>query len=243
MTNRDIFINSDMGEGLGLHSFGNDEQLMEIVDVANLACGFHAGDPQIMAGTVRKAMAAGVKVGSHPGLPDLVGFGRRRMALTADEVENLITYQTGALRAFLDAAGGSLNHIKPHGALWGMLADDDELMRGAARAVKRFGVPFFGLSGTAHQRVCEAEGIEFVREMYVDMNYNGDGSLALVRVAHQTDPQAAADRVRKALAGEPIEAVDGSQITLEFDSVCVHSDSRNAVDVARAVRAVLNATH
>lgn len=228
-----------MGEGLGLHAFGSDAALMPLLDFANVACGFHAGDPQVMAATVELARSAGTAVGSHPGLPDLSGFGRRRMALTPDEVENLIVYQTGALTGYLRRAGLPLSHIKPHGALWGMLAEDDDLMRAAARAVRVFDVPFFGLAGTAHERICAEADIEFVAELYVDMDYNPDGTLALVRSAHLTDPAAAAQRVASALAGEPIAAIDGSPLTLRFDTVCIHSDAPNSVDVARSVRAVL----
>ncbi|WP_341940206.1 5-oxoprolinase subunit PxpA [Microbacterium sp. LWH10-1.2] len=236
-----VLINSDMGEAFGLHTFGNDPELMRIIDLANIACGFHAGDPGVMHDTVALAKDHGVRIGAHPGLPDLVGFGRRRMALRPDEVESLILYQTGALLGFLMAADVPLNHIKPHGALWGMLAGDDELMRAAARAVRAFDVPFLGLAGTAHERVCAEEGVPFVGELYVDMDYNSDGTLALVRAAHRTDPEAAADRVVTALRGERIAAIDGSLIDVRFQSVCVHSDAPNSPDVARAVRAVVDA--
>ncbi|GAA1137700.1 LamB/YcsF family protein [Microbacterium natoriense] len=236
-----VLINSDMGEAFGLHTFGNDPELMRIIDLANIACGFHAGDPGVMHDTVALAKDHGVRIGAHPGLPDLVGFGRRRMALRPDEVESLILYQTGALLGFLMAADVPLNHIKPHGALWGMLAGDEELMRAAARAVRAFDVPFLGLAGTAHERVCAEEGVPFVGELYVDMDYNSDGTLALVRAAHRTDPEAAADRVATALRGERIAAIDGSLIDVRFQSVCVHSDAPNSPDVARAVRAVVDA--
>lgn len=240
-TQERVLINSDMGEAFGLHSFGNDPDLMQIIDLANVACGFHAGDPGVMRETVGLAKEHGVLIGSHPGLPDLVGFGRRRMTLRPDEVESLILYQTGALVGFLLAADLPLNHIKPHGALWGMLADDADLMRAATRAVRAFDVPFLGLAGTQHEKICAEEGIPFIGELYVDMNYNADGTLALVRAAHRTDPQAASDRVAAALRGEPIAAVDGSLIDVRFGSVCVHSDSPNAPDVARAVRATIDA--
>lgn len=236
-----VLINSDMGEALGLHTFGNDQELMRVIDLANVACGFHAGDPGVMHDTVALAKENGVHIGAHPGLPDLVGFGRRRMTLRPDEIESLILYQAGALLGFLKAADVPLTHIKPHGALWGMLAGDDDLMRAAARAVKVFDVPFLGLAGTAHERVCAEEGVPFVGELYVDMDYNPDGTLALVRAAHRTDPAAAADRVATALRGEPITANDGSGIEVRFQSVCVHSDASNSPDVARAVRAVVDA--
>jgi UPF0271 protein len=236
-----VLINSDMGEAFGLHSFGNDPELMQIIDLANIACGFHAGDPGVMRETVALAKDNGVLVGSHPGLPDLTGFGRRRMAMRPDEVEALILYQTGALLGFLHAVGLPLNHVKPHGALWGMLAGDADLMRAAAGAVRVFDVPFVGLAGTQHEFVCDEMGVPFIGELYVDMDYNADGTLALVRAAHQTEPSSASDRVATALRGEPIAAIDGSLIDVRFQSVCVHSDSPNAPDVARAVRAVIDA--
>lgn len=235
-----VLLNSDMGEGLGLHEFGNDEELMRIIDVANVACGFHAGDPDVMNRTVALAAEHGVAVGSHPGLPDVVGFGRRRMVLRPDEVESIILYQTGALTAFLGKHGLTLNHIKPHGALYGMLAGDEELMQAAAGAALQYGVPFYGLAGTAHEEVCRAMGVEFVPELYVDLNYGPAGELLIQRRPVPTDPAAAAERVRRALAGEPVLAVDGTELNIPFRSVCVHSDAPNSTAVASAVLAVLD---
>lgn len=234
-----VLLNSDMGEGLGLHEFGNDEELMRVIDVANVACGFHAGDPDVMNRTVALAAEHGVAVGSHPGLPDVVGFGRRRMVLSPDEVESIILYQTGALTAFLGKHGLTLNHIKPHGALYGMLAGDEELMQAAAGAARQYGVPFYGLAGTAHEEVCRAMGVEFVPELYVDLNYGPAGELLIQRRPVPTDPTAAAERVRRALAGDPVLAVDGTELDIPFRSVCVHSDAPNSTSVASAVRAVL----
>ena len=238
-TPRRVLLNSDMGEGLGLHEFGNDDALMRIIDVANVACGYHAGDPDVMNRTVALAAEHGVAVGAHPGLPDVVGFGRRRMVLSPGEVESIILYQTGALAAFLAKHGLELNHIKPHGALYGMLAGDDELMQAAAGTAKQFGVPFYGLAGTAHESVCRAMGVEFVPELYVDLNYGPAGELLIQRRPAPTDPVAAAERVRRALAGQPILAVDGTELDISFQSICIHSDAPNSVAVATAVRAVL----
>lgn len=234
-----VILNSDMGEGLGLHEFGNDDALMRIIDVANVACGYHAGDPDVMNRTVALAAEHGVAVGAHPGLPDVVGFGRRRMVLSPGEVESIILYQTGALTAFLAKHGLELNHIKPHGALYGMLASDEELMQAAAGTAQQFGVPFYGLAGTAHESVCQAMGVEFVPELYVDLNYGPAGELLIQRRPAPTDPVAAAERVRRALAGQPILAVDGTELDISFQSICIHSDAPNSVAVATAVRAVL----
>lgn len=235
-------LNSDLGESFGLHSFGNDLELMAIIDIANVACGFHSGDPDTMAATVEAAAEHGVRVGAHPGLPDLVGFGRREMKLTASEVENLIMYQVGALTASLQKYGMELNHIKPHGSLYGMLARDAELMTAAGKVAAMYGVPFYGLAGTEHQKVCESLGIPFVSELYVDLNYGPDGQLLIQRRPEPTDPQAAADRVRRVLREGVVEAVDGTLLSIDFHSICVHSDSPNSVEVATAVRAALT-TH
>lgn len=229
-----------MGESFGLHSFGNDPALMSIIDVANVACGFHSGDPNTMDETVALAKQHGVKVGAHPGLPDLAGFGRREMKLTAEEVEAIIRYQVGALSGFLTKYDMPLNHIKPHGSLYGMLARDEDLMLGAVNVAKDYGVAVFGMAGTAHQRVAEREGVEFVGELYVDLDYNADGGLIILRQPHETLVTAAADRARRALETGTILANDGSEIPMVFGSICVHSDTPNAVEVAQAVRDVLD---
>lgn len=230
-----------MGEAYGRHSFGNDERLMAIIDVANVACGFHSGDPDVMDATVALAAAHGVLVGAHPGLPDTVGFGRREMKLTPDEVEALIRYQVGALSGFLVKYSLPLNHIKPHGSLYGMLSRDDELMRAAARVAADYGVPIFGLSGTAHERIASEAGIGFVSELYVDLNYDASGGLLIQRAPAPTDPAAAAARVTRALADGTVLASDGTPFATTFQSVCVHSDAANSVSVAEAVRGALSA--
>jgi UPF0271 protein len=235
------FINSDMGESFGLHSFGNDESLMALIDVANVACGFHSGDPDAMEATVALAKAHGVRVGAHPGLPDLVGFGRREMKLTADEVESLIRYQVGALVGFLEKHSLPLNHIKPHGSLYGMLSRDEELMLGAVKVAKTYGVPIFGIAGTAHQRVAEREGVQFVGELYVDLDYNNQGGLIILRRPGHTNIERAAERVTRVLKDGIVLADDGSELTIDFDSICVHSDTPNATEIAGVVRSIVNA--
>jgi UPF0271 protein len=236
----DVLINSDMGEALGLHSFGNDEALMQLIDVANVACGFHSGDPDTMDTTVALAKQHGVRVGAHPGLPDIVGFGRREMKLTSEEVESMIRYQVGALRGFLDKYEMPLNHIKPHGSLYGMLARDEALMLAATNVAKTYGVPVYGVAGSAHQRVAEREGVEFVGELYVDLNYNSEGELIILRRPERTDPEAAADRVRRALVDGTVASIDGTLLEISFGSICVHSDTPNSPEVARAIRETLS---
>jgi UPF0271 protein len=236
-----LFINSDMGESFGLHSFGNDESLMPLIDVANVACGFHSGDPEAMETTVALAKAHGVRVGAHPGLPDLVGFGRREMKLTPEEVESLIRYQVGALVGFLEKHSLPLNHIKPHGSLYGMLSRDEDLMLGAVKVAKTYGVPIFGIAGSAHQRVAEREGVQFMGELYVDLNYNNQGGLIILRRPGHTDVERAAERVRRVLKDGVVLADDGTELKIEFQSICVHSDTPNATEIAQAVRETLDA--
>ena len=236
-----VTINSDMGESYGIHSFGNDEALLPLVDTANVACGFHAGDPVGIHRTVAAAVAAGVTVGAHPGLPDPVGFGRRRMELLPEEVGDLLRYQVGALVAFLDAEGAALDHLKPHGALYGMLARDEELMDAACDVALQYGVPVYGMAGTAHERVALRRGVGFVAEFYVDLGYRADGSLVIERRPHATPPDLAAERARLALEEGVVVAVTGERLPVRVDSICVHSDTPNAVDVAAAVRRVVPA--
>ena len=237
----DVLVNSDMGESLGLHSFGHDADLMPLLDVANVACGFHSGDPTVMDETVRLAAEHGVAVGAHPGLPDLVGFGRREMKLTPDEVESIIRYQVGALRGFLAKYDLPLNHIKPHGSLYGMLARDESLMAAAARVARTEGVPVYGMAGTAHERVAEAEGVAFVPELYVDLDYNAEGGLVILRRTIPLYTQVVAERVRRALTTGTVEADDGTELRIPFRSICIHSDTENCAAIAAAVRATITA--
>ena len=234
-----VSLNSDMGESYGIHSFGHDEVLLPLVDTVNVACGFHAGDPVGMRQTVAAAAAAGVTIGAHPGLPDAVGFGRREMKLFPEEVREIVRYQVGALKAFLDAEGVALDHIKPHGSLYGMVGRDEELMDGVCDVAVQYGVPVFGMAGTAHERVAERRGVGFVAEFYVDLDYRADGTLVIARRPKPTPPDLAAERARVALADGVTHADTGERLLMRFDSICVHSDTPNAPEVAAAVRGVL----
>lgn len=234
-------VNSDMGEGIGLHRFGNDPELLQIVDLANVACGFHAGDPDIMSATVAAAVAHDVAIGAHPSLPDQWGFGRRAMVLTPEEVESLVRYQVGALTGFLLQHGADLHHLKPHGSLYGMVAKDPALMEAVAAVAADHGVTVLGLAGTAHESVCAERGVPFVAELYVDLDYDAEGGLIIQRTPRATEPQAAADRVARALTEGIVRAEDGTELPTRFDSVCVHSDAPGAPAVARAVREAIDA--
>lgn len=230
-----------MGESFGIHVFGNDEALAELVDTANVACGFHSGDPTGIHKTVATVLAAGATVGAHPGLPDLVGFGRREMKLFPDEAEDLVRYQVGALLAFLKAEGGQLDHIKAHGSLYGMTARDAELAEAIARVAADYGVPVFGMAGTEHETAAKKVGIPFVAEFYVDLGYRADGSLIIARQPHTTPVDEARDRATRAVTKGTAVAVTGEEFPVRVDSICVHSDTPNAVEVATAVRDALSA--
>lgn len=234
-----VTINADMGESIGIHSFGNDERLLEFVDTINVAGGMHAGDPSSIASIVQLAVEAGVSVGAHPGLPDLVGFGRREMVLTAAEARDLVRYQVGAVSAFVSSAGARLHHIKPHGALFGMMARQPEIMNALCDVALDFGVPVFGLSGTLHEQVALERGVEFVAEYYVDLDYLDDGNVTVNRVGATRDLDEVADRARRALDHGVTTAVSGCEIQVRVDSFCVHSDLPNAVAVAERVRSVI----
>lgn len=234
-----ISINADMGEGVGIHSFGHDDALFRLVDTVNVACGMHAGGPQQMAETAAKALAADVSVGAHPGLPDLAGFGRRRMDLTAREVRDLVLYQVGAMTAFLRDTGAALHHIKPHGALYGMVAEDELLMEAVCDVAELYGVPVFGLSGTMHEHVARRRGVAFVAEFYVDLDYADDGTLVLARRGAERDLQEVEERARRALDDGVTLSTSGREIRVTVDSLCVHSDLPNAPMVAQQMRSLL----
>jgi len=221
-----------MGEGFGLYRLADDEALMPFIDLANVACGFHAADPTIMHETVRLAKKHAVKVGAHPSLPDLQGFGRRAMVISPAEVTDLVTYQIGALKAFLDVENVRLNHVKPHGALYGMAARDEKIAGAIADAVLPFGLPVLGMAFTAHETVYRDKGIELIPEFYADLEYDGDGNLILSRVHDAVDPAKAAARVQRVMREHVVTTTDGKDIPVKAATVCVHSDTPSAVAIA-----------
>lgn len=230
-----LAINCDMGESFGLYKMGDDEGIMPYITVANVACGFHASDPVVMHKTVRLAKENGVKVGAHPSLPDLQGFGRREMKMDPGELTDQLIYQIGALKGFLDVQGMKLNHIKPHGSLYGMAARDEQTANAVADAAQPFDVPLFGMAGTLHEKVYRARGIEFVSEFYADLDYGRAGQLIITREHEAVEPAAAAARVLRAVEEGTVESVDGNDVAVRADSICVHSDTPNAVAVAAAI--------
>jgi 5-oxoprolinase (ATP-hydrolysing) subunit A len=235
-----VMINCDMGEAYGLYRMGDDEGLMPHITVANVACGFHASDPVVMRNTVRLARKHGVKVGAHPSYPDLQGFGRREMKMDPEELTACIIYQVGALKGFLESNGMELNHIKPHGSLYGVSARDETVANAVADAACAFGgVPLMGMANTVHEGVYTKRGLPFVAEYYTDLDYTDEGGLIITREHAAHDPDKAAAGAVRAVTEGKATSINGREIPMRADSVCVHSDTPNAVELAAAVRAAL----
>lgn len=234
-------INCDMGEGFGLYHVGDDAGLMPLISVANVACGFHASDFNHMRKTVRLAKRHGVKVGAHPSLPDLQGFGRREMKIGREELADCLIYQIGALTGFLAAEGLALNHIKPHGALYGMAARDPDIAHAICDAADVFAVPIIGLAGTQHDVVCAERGHTLLPEFFADLDYDDDGRLVISREHEAQDPAQCGARALRAVSEGRLVTLGGRKLAVRADTVCIHSDTPNAVEIATAVREALGA--
>ena len=237
MRARTFDINCDMGEGYGNWTVGDDAAVMPLVSTANLACGFHAGDPIIMMNTVALAKSAGVAVGAHPGLPDMMGFGRRMMALSAPDLYAYYVYQIGALKGFLQAAGMSLNHVKPHGAMFHVLRDP--ALADAALDAIVAASPGAAIYWVAHEIFATraaARGLRVVQEAYPDLDYTEEGSLIVERVKRPVEPELVFDRMIEIITRKTLTTRGGTTLPMEVDSVCVHSDGPNAREVIEAAR-------
>lgn len=232
-------LNCDMGEAFGLYRMGDDEGLMPLIDIANVACGFHASDFNHMRSTVKLAKRHGVRVGAHPSLPDLQGFGRREMKIGREELANCIIYQVGALKGFLEAEGLTLNHIKPHGSLYGMAARMEDVAHAICDAADVFRVPLLGMINTLHETIYTERGHTFIAEFYADLDYNDQGGLIITREHDAKDPAKAAAICRRAVTEGRVKSVGGVDIEVKADTICVHSDTPNAVEIATAVRGAL----
>jgi 5-oxoprolinase (ATP-hydrolysing) subunit A len=232
-------VNCDMGEGFGLYQIGDDAGLMPHIHVANVACGFHASDFNHMRNTVRLARQHGVKVGAHPSLPDRQGFGRREMKMGREEMANCLIYQIGALKGFLDAEGMTLNHIKPHGSLYGMAARQEDIAHAVCDAADVYGVPIMGIINSLHETVYPARGHRFIAEYYADLDYNDEGLMIITREHHAVDPAKAAERCVRAIREGVTTSLNGKDVPVRADSICIHSDTPNAVAVAQAVAAAV----
>lgn len=231
-----VDINCDMGESFGLYKMGDDEGMMPYISQANVACGFHGSDPNHMRHTVDLAKRHGVKVGAHFSLPDLPGFGRREMKIDREEMANIIIYQIGALKGFLDVAGVPLSHLKPHGALYGMAARMEHIAHAVADAAEVYNVPVLGLAGTLHEQVFGERGIAFQAEFFADLEYDDNGGLLITREHDAVDPSFAAERAVAAVRDGQIASINGKPVKVRAQTICIHSDTPNAVDIVKAVQ-------
>lgn len=240
-----VDLNADVGESFGRFQLGQDPEVLPLITSANIACGFHAGDPHVMRRTVKMVLAYGVALGAHPGFPDLGGFGRRNMALSPAEVEDVVVYQIGALAGMAAAEGAGLKHVKPHGALYNLAADDRAIAEAIARAVRTVdaSLTLVGLAGSQLITAGRDAGLRTASEVFADRGYGADGRLlargqtgALIDDLTQVGQRAA-----RMVSNKAVQALDGTRIACEVDTICVHGDSPHAAAVARAVREALTA--
>lgn len=240
-----VDLNSDLGESFGAYTIGLDSEVIAHVSSANVACGYHAGDPLVMAKTVAAAKSAGVAVGAHPGYPDLMGFGRRNMVCTPKEVKAYIQYQLGALMAFTTAQGVKLQHCKPHGALYNMAGKDIDLSLAIAEAIYEVDkdVILLGLAGSKMLQAGKQVGLRVASEVFADRAYQADGSLVPRSkpgaVIHDKD-EAIARTIRMVTEGK-VTAITGEEVSIDAHSICVHGDNPSAVEFVKNIRAKLQA--
>jgi 5-oxoprolinase (ATP-hydrolysing) subunit A len=240
-----VDINSDLGESFGAYSIGHDAGLMRAITSANVAAGFHAGDPSVLRDTVRLAKSSGVAVGAHPGFPDLVGFGRRELNVTTSEAEDMVLYQVAAVAGVAAAEGVRIQHVKPHGALFNMAVRNKELSAAIARAVAAYdrALILFGLPGSEILAAGRDAGLRVAAEVFADRAYEPDGSLASRRkpgsVIHDADAVVA--RAVRMVKDRTVVATDGSVVALEADTICVHGDTPGSDALAAKIRAGLEA--
>jgi len=240
-----VDLNSDMGEGFGPWRMGDDAALLDVITSANIACGFHAGDPDVMAETMRLAAKNGVGIGAHPGFADLKGFGRRRLNIGADELGNMIAYQLGAAEGVARSVGANIRHFKLHGALANMCAEDATLAKTCYSAALRVNpeIILMVLAETAQQAVVQELGANWAGEIFADRAYEDDATLVdrskAGAVLHDADM--AAERILNMLREDAIIAESGKRIPAKIDTICLHGDTPEAVEMARALRTKLSA--
>lgn len=240
---RKIDLNSDMGEGFGIWEMGDDFALLDYIDSTNIACGWHAGDPERMKNLVAAAIQKNVFIGAHPSLPDLLGFGRREMAITPNDAYNYVLYQVGALQAFIRAQGGKLHHVKPHGAFYNQAAKDIHLAKAIAQAIKDLGdeLILYGLASSCFVAAAQKVGIPLWQEVFADRRYTPEGYLVPRNQANamiETEDEAVEQVLRMANEGKVI-ALDGSVVKVQADTLCIHGDSPSALDFVRKIKPLL----
>ncbi len=241
-----IDLNSDVGESFGNYQLGLDEKIIPLISSANIACGFHAGDPTVMKRTIAIAKEYGVAPGAHPGFPDLLGFGRRKMDASLDEIKDYVTYQMGALQAFAAAQGMVLQHVKPHGALYNMAVEDMEIWDAVAEVIAAVdsGLILFVMAGPWRQdleAIGARHGIRIVFEFFGDRAYNPDGTLVSRKLpgAVIQDHELVAEKVLKMVKEGKVVCIDGTEIELAAETICVHGDNPAALELVRNIREFL----
>ena len=243
-----LLLNCDIGESFGAWTMGLDAEVMPLIDCANIACGFHASDPQVMRRTVALAQRHGVLIGAHPGYPDLVGFGRRSMACTPDEVENMLLYQVGALEGICRAEGTQVRYVKPHGALYNDMMREPELLRAVMAAIKAYSdsLPLMLMStrdNSASQAMAAEMGITLWFEVFADRAYDNAGMLVNRKLpgAVHHDSDRVADQALRLARGEALTTHDGGTLTLQADTLCVHGDNAASILAVQRIRQSLQA--
>jgi len=238
-----IDLNCDMGEAFGNYPMPNDDILMDHISSANIACGFHAGDPDVMQHTVKMAIKKGVAIGAHPGLPDLQGFGRREMKISVNEAYQMTLYQIGALYGFVKAAGGKLHHVKAHGALYNMAAKDAALAKAIVEAVHDFdsSLILYALAGSEMVEAAKKTGLVTTSEVFADRTYQDDGSLTPRTQSNAliTDEQQSIAQVLMMVKQQQVISVNKKHIPLKAETLCLHGDGQHAVEFAKMIRSKL----
>lgn len=235
-----VDLNSDLGESFGRYTIGMDDKVIPLITSANVACGYHASDPVVMDKTIKLAKEAGIRVGAHPGFPDLMGFGRRNMSVTPAEAKAYTTYQLGALGAFCKAHGVKMQHVKPHGAMYNMAAKDYALAKAICEAIKEYddSLIVMALSGGEMIGAAKELGLRTALEVFADRAYEEDGSLVDRRKdgAMITDENLAIERVVRMIKEQRVTAITGRDIPMKADSVCVHGDGEKALAFVKKIR-------
>ena len=239
MTSLTVDLNCDLGESFGAYTLGNDEAILKYVTSANIACGYHAGDPLTMQKTVRLTLQNGVAVGAHPGLPDLVGFGRREIAVTPTEVFAMVVYQIGALQGIAKAEGVTIHHVKPHGALYNMAAVTPTLAEAIAEAMYKTcpEAALYGLAGSALIEAGEKLGLKTAQEVFADRTYQQDGTLTSRTSAGAliTDPEKSVQQVLRMIQEGKVTSQQGTEVSIQADTICIHGDGPHALEFAQLI--------
>ncbi len=240
-----VDVNADLGESFGNYIIGNDENIIPLISSANVACGFHASDPKVMLETVKLIKKSGVGLGAHPGFPDKEGFGRRYMDCTNEEIYSMVLYQLSALDGIARTVGVEMNHVKPHGALYNATFTDENLARVIAQAVKDFNpnLKLMGLSENNLVKAGEEIGLKVVHEVFLDRAYESDGTLVSRRKkgAMITDSKLAVERGIRMITEGKVETIDGQDIDIKADSICVHGDGEKALQFVKEIKKALEA--